>query len=1133
MNVYQFLSNGANSIISKYTTAELKTKFIIRDEFNKKFIVFNDITEYAEYIETIPISERCFHEIIFGNNFQKIKFDLDIELTDSATQAHLPDYDSPDYIPPATLIHNINELIDIIISKFHILYEISITYDDLIITDSSGYIIKDNMVYWKYSYHIIINNYYVESNTEASYVSSVIYDTLPDYIKEYIDPDINKQIQNFRLIGCTKSALPHRYKNLTCLFNSKKEGLKLNHFIVNKTNNNGIILPKISKIEKITIATINNNIGKYIDKILHWLHVHKVTEDHEFRGVTGDFISFNRVNNRYPCKICNRTHNHDNSLFIKVTYLKNSKITLTEYCHRAPEKYNTLITNLNIKAITIGVGGDAAAIGVGGDAAAIGVEGDAAAIGANDDVSDTAKKSYLQVLIETIKPNLMLETYDIKNCEIYSEPYMRAYNTDTIEVLCIKGNMGCGKTERLYEHIREKFNDDLFPQCIRFITFRQTFAKSLLEKFNDFQLYSDINGDISQTHHKRVIIQVESLHRLILSKHAEPIDLLILDEIESILSQFNSGLHRNFNLAFAIFQWMIATAKTIICIDANLCERSINVLRKLRPSINDDNIQFHYNQFNRETENIYKITNNNSDWLNMMLTYISEDKKIVLPTNSLLEAKVYKKMIEDSFPTKKVQLYSSEMPMSEKNEHFSNIDQYWSQLDILIYTPTCSAGISFTLCHFDYVFAHLSDASCDVETSRQMLMRIRDIGSKLYYIYFPPYSSNRGNYPTSIADIEKELKNKKLNMLQNYDGGQYLNFEYMADGEIIFYKTNYYYLWLENIRIENLSKNQFIKRFMQFTANCGASIELLGPLAAENTASVYKNAKKEMKALIADNIASAKNINQSEQIEIQNKIQCHIDVSIEEIRALDKYYIKEAYNFNYENINKDFILVYNSESVKKVFKYLLNICKCSTVEESLSVIQKRDLDAYSIIGSDLTSSSGVSYKSGFEYQNLVKYKFTYTNHLASQRLIQLCGFAFVQIFLTAGHYISFDELYQNIKTNIKKIEEYLSLIECDVKILSPDKKISDLIKKIKNESNVKEFIKKMIKVINAAIYEFYGIKIKTSAVKNSEDFSLMLDNIGNLFKFVSGDTPDDPADTGETASEGKDNIPKIICNLII
>jgi hypothetical protein len=310
--------------------------------------------------------------------------------------------------------------------------------------------------------------------------------------------------------------------------------------------------------------------------------------------------------------------------------------------------------------------------------------------------------------------------------------------------------MGCGKTKALRDYLNIHFTDDIFPQTIRFLTFRQTFAKSLKGAFGDFLLYSDINGDINNTH-KRVIIQVESLHRLVINSYlSNGVNLLILDEVESILAQFNSGLHRHFNAAFAIFQWMIANADKVICIDANLSERTINTLKRMRPK---HDIYYHNNIFKKEIDNIYKLTNNNTQWLSLMFTYLQNDKRVVLPTNSISEAKIYKQLIEESFPNKKIQLYSSEMLISEKNEHFSDVERYWSNLDVLIYTPTCSAGISFELDHFDVVFAYMTDGSCDVETCRQMLMRVRNVKSKTYYIYFPPYSANLGNYPTTIEDI--------------------------------------------------------------------------------------------------------------------------------------------------------------------------------------------------------------------------------------------------------------------------------------------------------------------------------------------------------------------------------------------
>ena len=85
----------------------------------------------------------------------------------------------------------------------------------------------------------------------------------------------------------------------------------------------------------------------------------------------------------------------------------------------------------------------------------------------------------------------------------------------------------------------------------------------------------------------------------------DPIDLLILDEVESIFEQFNSGLHKKFNVNFAIFKWMISTAKYVICMDANISDRTYNTLKNLRPN---HSIFFHWNTFKRAAnDKYYKI----------------------------------------------------------------------------------------------------------------------------------------------------------------------------------------------------------------------------------------------------------------------------------------------------------------------------------------------------------------------------------------------------------------------------------------------------------------------------------------------------------------------------------------------
>ena len=50
------------------------TSIIIRDEFNNNYKVFDTWDMFWTFVDSIPIQERCFHEVIIGTKPQKIKF---------------------------------------------------------------------------------------------------------------------------------------------------------------------------------------------------------------------------------------------------------------------------------------------------------------------------------------------------------------------------------------------------------------------------------------------------------------------------------------------------------------------------------------------------------------------------------------------------------------------------------------------------------------------------------------------------------------------------------------------------------------------------------------------------------------------------------------------------------------------------------------------------------------------------------------------------------------------------------------------------------------------------------------------------------------------------------------------------
>ena len=61
--------------------------------------------------------------------------------------------------------------------------------------------------------------------------------------------------------------------------------------------------------------------------------------------------------------------------------------------------------------------------------------------------------------------------------------------------------------------------------------------------------------------------------------------------------------------------------------------------------------------------------------------------------------------IVKQFPDIFIKIYSSDTPKKIKDLHFSNVNKYFI-CDVLIYTPTISAGISFEVDHFDFLFGY-------------------------------------------------------------------------------------------------------------------------------------------------------------------------------------------------------------------------------------------------------------------------------------------------------------------------------------------------------------------------------------------------------------------------------------------
>jgi hypothetical protein len=651
--------------------------------------------------------------------------------------------------------------------------------------------------------------------------------------------------------------------------------------------------------------------------------------------------------------------------------------------------------------------------------------------------------------------------------------------------ICVKAPMRMGKTKMLKDFITERFHN---PDCvIRILTFRRTFASHMHERFIDlgFKLYDHTPGLLT---HKRLIIQLESLHRL----KIEPTDLLVLDESELIFEQLNSGLYCSFAKAFAAFHYLIKQSKHLICMDALLGDRTYRILDKIR-GFNGNDMLYYVNRYDRDIEDKYLFAQSKGDWLKYLMDCLEKKEKIAIMTNSLAECKKIEEHIRQSIVGIDIGLYSSETPKSVKTRAFNDVNNVWINHDVLIVTPTVSAGVSFEKAHFDRVFGFFTNKSCPVETCIQMLGRVRSVGTSEYTIYI---DCSLNCYPTNINELRRRVHQQHLYIMSDIEDSQ-IGFTYDSEGNIELSNTDYLQIWLENQRIRNLSKNNFTDRFIKLITKSGA-LALILELEGSNIEVIQEieNTHEEIgdyiKARDAEMIAGAPNITQDKYLEIRHNLNDtsanSIEVTPTEIQSYKKHNFKQFYGIDdEETILTTDIYKYNNESIKKRFINLntINLVNKYSPEllfQAIKIKEKQHvssidlhIDLYysdSLNIYDKNSKKKKDLKDSFRDHIMLNYNYSSMLHGIVHQIIVNCGWDHI---LDTHKKITCMNIYNNIKKNKEYLCQHIKLI-------------SDMLDKpwFFPDSNDPQYFQKFIKCVNVITKYGYGISIHKHHEKHGE-----------------------------------------------
>jgi hypothetical protein len=332
--------------------------------------------------------------------------------------------------------------------------------------------------------------------------------------------------------------------------------------------------------------------------------------------------------------------------------------------------------------------------------------------------------------------------------DIYNENKMKEYHFDDTDTICVKAGMGLGKTKMLKKLFKNYKN-----KKIVIVSFRVTLDKEYVKNFDNFQLYSNITESTYDTDiYNNIVVQIDSFHRI-----RGNIDLLVLDEFTYTSLHLVERVKFKEAVYNTLEEYIRNIDTKIIVMDALLDAYNIEWFYKLNRKI-----YYVENKYEKHNDKIiYNYENKIGVFVESLLDNIKKGKKIIVPTNSKNFLNNLEKKIKCNLPNIKCKFLDAD------NSDDINLEN-WNDYDIVGYTPTIVAGISYEMFHFDKCFGYFINISAPASMALQQLFRVRNISDNEIHICVEQKDSNV--YPTNVKEIEEYILDKNKCLVQGVLG---------------------------------------------------------------------------------------------------------------------------------------------------------------------------------------------------------------------------------------------------------------------------------------------------------------------------------------------------------------------------
>lgn len=407
-----------------------------------------------------------------------------------------------------------------------------------------------------------------------------------------------------------------------------------------------------------------------------------------------------------------------------------------------------------------------------------------------------------------LKDDYTLDT--IEECEQIVTDFIN----NKFSILSLKAKWGSGKSHQVLKRVmlthrnthriliiseNNALNQKTLNDYINFIKSHLQAQTSAAGKLN--------NVDFDYSH---LVCSVESIARITLND-TRPI-ILILDEYESIINQFESSTVENKYNSWCHFAKIVKKSDKILCMDADLSNERLEILDDLLDTVEINKCLVVKNQketlldkFITKTEDENKIIyskkhiivnalNNNfwdckfnllvdkTNWVEDILKDVMDCKKIAIAScsNGVTED-LYNNVLKTNEKTNILLIHQSGITMScdgveiERNNgniKFSvllGLENHILEHDIsvFIYSPTIKTGVSINSQIFDKSYAYGCNNSVVDREFIQMIFRCRDLKDKEFNFFLNTGYNGLKTYKTTDDVMKCYIHNQLVNLRQN------------------------------------------------------------------------------------------------------------------------------------------------------------------------------------------------------------------------------------------------------------------------------------------------------------------------------------------------------------------------------